>query len=400
LSPKAPRRTCWCSTIWQRDRFAGFGRGASLWEKLTVFDGDPGLGKSTVLLDLAARLSQGMPMPDGTGGMRAAVTLLTAEDNLADTVRPRLQAAGADLTRIHALASLTDSKNVSRPPVIPLDLPILLRVLEQTASRLLILDPFVAFLGGNVDSCKDQDIRRCLHRLAEVAEHTGCAIILLRHLAKARGGNVLYRGTGSIGIIGAARSGLLVARDPESERNRILAVTKSNLADTPPALRFALEPTDAGACRVAWSGPCALVAGDLLVPAPAAEDHDRLEEATDFLKHILEDGPLPADECLRRAWGLRISEKTLRRAKIRLHIKSVRESHGPSGRWLWTLPSLSPTSDKPCHPTASSAAERPPPESAAVTVNPATSCTSPVAAEGAAASPLPSAQNASAASSA
>jgi hypothetical protein len=362
--------------------------------KLTVLDGDPGLGKSTVLLDLAARLSRGAPMPDGTGGMRAAVTILSAEDNLADTIRPRLQVAGAELSRIHAVTAVRDDRTGNRPPIIPADLPMLLQVLEETESRLLILDPFVAFLGG-VDSRKDQDVRRCLHRLAEVAEHTGCAMLLLRHLAKGRASNVLYRGTGSIGIIGAARSGLLVARDPACGQQRVLAVTKCNLADTPPALRFTLEQVSPGACRIDWQGPCDFSAADLLAPAPAEEENDRLEEATLFLKELLDDGPMPADECLRRAGSLRIREKTLRRAKIRLHIRSIRENQGASCRWLWML--TPPTKSSPCPTSASSAAWRRPPAATATAVS-VTNTSSP--AEAASTSPpaTPSPKSANAAS--
>ena len=169
--------------------------------KLTVLDGDPALGKSTLLLDLAARVSTGAPMPDGSPGLHASVCLLSAEDALADTIRPRLAAAGADLARVHALTAVHGPAGQgSRPPVIPRDLPLLRRTLQETHSRLLLIDPLMAYLGRGVDSSRDQDVRRCLHLLSDVAHEAPCAMLLLRHLSKASIRRALYRGGGSIGV--------------------------------------------------------------------------------------------------------------------------------------------------------------------------------------------------------
>jgi hypothetical protein len=303
-----------------------------------VLDGDPGLGKSTLLLDLAARVSRGHPMPDGAPGLQAAVTLLTAEDDLADTVRPRLEAAGADLARIHVFGGIGDRDGGTRPLVIPLDLALLRQVLERTGSRLLILDPFLAFLGGGVDSCKDQDVRRCLHRLADLAEQTLCAVVLLRHVNKGAARKALYRGGGSIGIVGAARSALLAGKDPDSDAHQVLASIKSNLAETPTSLRYALEKLPSGVCRVRWCGPSPLRADDLVAQVEAAEEREILREASDFLRTLLADGPLAADAVIAAARGRRISERTLRRAKARLGVESVRACQDSAWVWLWALP--------------------------------------------------------------
>jgi RecA-family ATPase len=216
-------------------------------KKLTVLDGDPGLGKSTLLLDIAARLSRGAPMPDDSTGCGGSALLLTAEDGLDDTVRPRLEAANADLERIVCLRWIGEGLE-QRPPAIPDDVPALEQLCLEENVRLVVIDPLVAFLANSVDTASDQNVRRVLHLLARVAERCNCAVVLLRHLNKGSSAKAIYRGGGSIGIIGAARSGLLVAADPGRPEGRVLAVTKSNLARPPQSLGFRLRETPLGCC--------------------------------------------------------------------------------------------------------------------------------------------------------
>jgi hypothetical protein len=137
--------------------------------KVTIFDGDPGPGKSAVLLDIAARVSSGRELPGSARAQPGQVIIMMAEDSLEDTVRPRLVAAGADLTRCHSLASV-GAKPLARPPRFPEDLPILEARVRQSQARLLIVDPLVAFLGHEVDSYRDQHVRTCLHRLISLCE--------------------------------------------------------------------------------------------------------------------------------------------------------------------------------------------------------------------------------------
>lgn len=205
--------------------------------KVTVLDGDPGLGKSLLSLDLAARTSTARPMPDGAFSDLsdpAGVVILSAEDDLSDTIRPRLEAAGADLSRIVALTAAHDTADTRLPMLSDLDA--IRQAIVQVSAKLLIVDPLMAYLPGKVDSHRDQDIRRSLAPLASLAAETGVAVLVIRHLNKTEGKNALYRGGGSIGIIGAARSGLLVAKDPDDPdgERRILVPTKSNLAKLPP----------------------------------------------------------------------------------------------------------------------------------------------------------------------
>ena len=182
--------------------------------KVSLLDGDPGLGKSTVTLDIAARVSQGWAMPDGTGeGEPAGVVIVSAEDGLADTIVPRLVAAGADLSRIVALDKVPDDEG-GHPFVIPDDMPFLERAIADAGARLVIIDPLMAFLSGSTNSHRDQDVRRALARVHDIAERAGAVLWVVRHLNKTTGGPAVYRGGGSIGIIGAARSGLLGGARP------------------------------------------------------------------------------------------------------------------------------------------------------------------------------------------
>lgn len=233
-----------------------------LWEHripqgaLTVIDGDPGIGKSTITIDLAARLTRGVAMPDGTRSPvgPAAVLLVGAEDALGYTVRPRLEAAGADLSLVSALTGVADHENPSgRPLSLPEDTAILERAILNRGAKLVIIDPIMAYLSSEINSSSDQEVRRVLTPLAKIAEDTGATILMVRHLRKTNDGPALYQGGGSIGIVGAARAGLIVVRDPQDESMCILKQSKTNLGPWPRPIGYFL--TGAGrdaAAQVKW----------------------------------------------------------------------------------------------------------------------------------------------------
>jgi hypothetical protein len=309
--------------------------------KITILDGDPGLGKSTLLCELAARVSQGDALPGGRTEEPRSVLLMSAEDDLRDTIRPRLDAAGGDPARVIALTSLPDGTTAGRPFVIPGDAPWLEMFAHQLDVALIIIDPLVAFLERGLSANNDQDVRLALASLKAVGERTGAAIVAVRHLNKATGGNPLYRGGGSIGIIGAARCGLLLAADPEDGERRILAPTKGNLARPPAALAFRLvDVPGAEVARVVWEGESRWTAAALL---RAAEDEDRdetrsaLEEARAFLRAALADGPRPAKEVQAEAEARGIAVKTLRAARKAEGIVA-RKEQSAHGQWLVALP--------------------------------------------------------------
>jgi hypothetical protein len=314
--------------------------------KLTILDGDPGLGKSVLTLDLAARVTRGRPMPweerqPGEEREPAGVVLLTAEDGLADTIRPRLDAAGADVARVLALDRIPE-KGGARLPVLPQDAIFIRQSVERMKARLVVIDPITAYLGSDTNTHRDQDVRRALHPLAILAEKTGAAVVAVRHLNKAAGANPLHRGGGSIGIIGAARSGLLVAKDPDNPDRRVLASTKCNLAKMPASLAFDLSNADNSALRIGWIGESAHTAESLLAAPRDDEDGGAVQEAVEVLRSILESGPVAAEEVKRDARRAGVSDRTLSRAKGILGVKSKKVGFTGKGVWQWFLPCHSP----------------------------------------------------------
>jgi hypothetical protein len=304
--------------------------------KLTLIDGDPGLGKSLLTLDFSARLTMGATWPDGLPcAVSGSVLLMGAEDGLADTVRPRLDAAGADVHRVYALPTVGTAGS-EHPPSIPDDIPAIEAELVATGAVLLVVDPLMAFLGGDVNSHRDQDVRRALAPLAAMADRLGVAVLVVRHLNKSSGGPAIYRGGGSIGLAGAARIVLAVGADPEDESRRILAAVKANLTVAPPSLAYRLVEA-AGAVRIDWLGTSTITAGQLLAVPVNDEERSVLADACDFLRDRLGDAWVEASVVTKEAAQAGISSATLKRAKARLEVASERKGFGSEGRWFWTL---------------------------------------------------------------
>jgi hypothetical protein len=207
---------------------------------------------------------------------------------------------------------------------------------RQVGAALVVIDPIMAFLSGDVNSNRDQDVRRALTPLKQMAERTGAAVVLVRHLNKTPGGNPLYRGGGSIGIIGAARSGMVVGRHPDDEEMRVLAGQKNNLSLAPESLAYRIETAENGAARIVYEGVSEATAGQLLRVPVDDEEKSALSEAKEFLLSELKRHPVSANAVKRSAREADISERTLKRAKQALGVKSEKES---DGSWTWSLPS-------------------------------------------------------------
>ena len=319
--------------------------------KLTILDGDPGLGKSTLAYDLAARITSNRALPTGESPPPGGVLILSTEDGLGDTIRPRLEAAGADLARCLAVQTLPgeSEEEPERVPIIPDDLPLLAHAARRVEARLLIIDPLMAHLGPKTNAYKDADVRRALAPLSRFAEEHALAVVVIRHLNKMSGGSPLYRGGGSIGLIGAARSGLLVGRDPMDESRLVLASVKSNLARKPDSLAFRVTSSaaDADVPVVEWEGTCELGAADLLASSSNGRERSATEKAEAWLEAVLAESPFPAAKVYDLAEEAGIAKRTLKRAKRSLRVVAERVvGLGSGGYWVWALPeAASPASD-------------------------------------------------------
>lgn len=309
--------------------------------KLTIMDGDPDVGKSLVTLDMAARLSTGRPFPGATsGGLKAGTVVMSAEDGLGDTIRPRLEAAKADLSRIVALrymAELPDEQTVSN---IGVETPRITAAIKRVAAKLVLVDVLVAYLPSEANSFRDQDIRLALMPLVMMAGALRVAVLAIRHFTKqAIGSNPLYRGGGSIGIIGSARAAMLIARDPKDPSLRILAQSKSNLGPPMPSLGFRIRANEHGIPYVVWKGESAETAGTLLAAAGVdTSEHGLVTEAKHFLWRELQGGPVKRTD-LEAGWRKAgISLRTIERAKGLLQIKSQKMGSGERSYWVWKLP--------------------------------------------------------------
>lgn len=303
--------------------------------KVTLLDGDPGTGKSTISLDIAAKISTGSPLPDGACGIKGGVVLLSLEDGLADTIRPRLEAMGADLSKIVALQGVPTEDGKLRFPTIE-DIEAITRACQMVKAKLVIIDPLMGYLGGHVNSHRDQDIRQAMGPIVKMAEELGVAVLVIRHLNKSGGNQSIYRGGGSIGIIGAARVALLVAKDPQDETKRVLAGIKNNLAPLPVSLSFHIEGID-GTSRIVWEGVSTHTADGLLAIPVSQEERSALEDAEDFLRDMLAESPVDSKEILKEARNAGVSEKTLHRAKKTLGVRSQKLGFGRDGVWVWAL---------------------------------------------------------------
>jgi hypothetical protein len=302
---------------------------------LTMLEGDPGVGKSHVSLDLAARTSTGGAMPDGTPGRVGGVILLAAEDSAGATIRPRLEAMGADLERVTIIDSVELPDGGTRGFRLPDDVALLADFARDMDARLVVIDPLASHLSPDVNYWSDPDVRRALMPLLDLARDSRFAVVAVRHPKKNREVDALFAGNGSIGITALARVALYVGEDPDDDSRRVLAPFKNNLSAKRVSLGFHLEAADSGSARVVWTGVSPHAADALR--GSKRERQSRLDEASEFVREFLSDGPRSANDVRAEAVKRGLKWRTVERAAEK-HGYSKKEGFGPGSEWKWRLP--------------------------------------------------------------
>ena len=297
--------------------------------KITIIEGDPGEGKTTLVLKLAAALSRGLPLPCDDDKEYEPIHIIyqTAEDGIEDTIKPRLEKAGADCSMIRVIdetdkeLSMTDDR--------------LEQAIIETKARLIILDPIQAYIGATVDMHRANEIRPVLKHLGIIAEKHNCAIILIGHMNKASGSKSTYRGLGSIDIQATARSVLLVARLRDKPNIRIMAHDKSSLAPTGDAIGFKMTEDNGMVCI----GPYDITIDELL-SGNEGRGKKKLDIAENFIKEYFGSNKvIPSNEIMMEAAKRSIKRNTLLSAKKKLGITSDKEKADDGTiYWTWVMP--------------------------------------------------------------
>jgi DNA polymerase I len=288
-------------------------------------------------LDIAARVSLGALWPDNSGDApKGNVLLLSAEDGLADTVKPRLTLLEADMSRIYSLGLMVTKGEEAVALSLQQHLSVIERLIIEKEIILLVIDPLLAFT-GKADTHKTAEVRSLLSPIAAMAECTKCAVLAVMHPNKnSQEGNPLYRISASLDFAAAARSVMVVAKHPNNPGEQVLATIKCNLSAHPEPMAFSF--TDDG--HFAWQGTTEVDIFQLMAPVDR-EDSSAKTEAKDFLRDALADGERLAKDVLAEAKEWAISDKTLRRSVKELEVSVYRvgeEGRKGGGKWMWSLP--------------------------------------------------------------
>jgi putative DNA primase/helicase len=317
--------------------------------KIILLDGDPECGKTYLALTIAAAITTGAALPDyGVPSQKrepANVLFMTGEDALADTIRPRFRKVSGDPEKFFVIQGLVrqeEGKDLHTSITLQ-DIPQLEQAMKEYKPKLLIVDPFSAFLGANADLHRDNEMRPILERLAKLADKYKCAVILIRHLNKTNA-QAQYRGMGSIAISASARSILLAAKDPRpdeevlnvdggsvdewSPRSRSLLLhVKCNITAKGPSFAYGI-----GEDGLSFGGTVDITPDEVLYPAKTKTPR---EGAMDFLQRSLSSGPKPVAEIRTAGLALGFSQATLDRASKRLDIAKAPSGFGKD--WHWAL---------------------------------------------------------------
>lgn len=290
--------------------------------KITIIQGDPGEGKTTLILNIAALLSNGLPMP-GTDIKSdfSAIIYQSAEDGTEDTIKPRLISAGADCTQVAFIDETEQGLTLNDARIE--------NAIKETGARMMVIDPLQAYLGENSEMNRADGIRPMMKQLTAIAERTSCAIVIVGHMNKASGSKGIYRGLGSIDITASARSVLLVGRIKNNPSVRVMAQLKNSLAEEGVSIAFEIGEKS----TVRWIGEYDITADELLSGEEPQNDSPKLSEAINVLKTLLNNGDIPCTQIYEALREKGISKRSVDRAKKTLEIKSIKRTDG----WYWSL---------------------------------------------------------------
>ena len=283
--------------------------------KVTLIEGDPGLGKSWLTTAIACHLSIGKRLPATKKKSSGRVLIMSAEDGIGDTIVPRLIEMKANRTRIFAY-----NKHIILDEIGLIDLE---AQLDRIRPSVLVLDPLVAYMGSGIDLHKANETRELMANLAHLAEQYHLSIIAVRHLTKGARDKSIYRGIGSIDLTAAARSVLMVGHDPEDRTIKIICHIKSNLAPMGDSVRFRLDPGNKGG--FAWKGTSKLTADDILGGNKPKSDKSIAEM---FLSESLTKEGINVQLLMRNAEARGIDRNTLRRVRRQMNVRVVKREDG------------------------------------------------------------------------
>jgi len=302
--------------------------------KLSLVVGDPGQSKSTLMAAIAAHVSQGRTWPDGTPCPAGSVVMASAEDDPEDTIRPRLDAAGADSSRIHllehVLAADGRSEHFGLRHVHELD--VFLASLEDT--RLVSIDPLSAYM-GEADSHKNADVRGLLAPLCALAAKHRVALVAVSHLSKGTSAAAIYRTSGSLGFVAAARACLLVATPADQPDLRYLLTIKNNLAAMDGGIAYHVRTTESNVPYVEWRAGTIDVTADEALAVSSAEETSATRDRSEWLANALQGGAKSAKAIQSQADEFGFSAKVLRRARERLGVRTRKADFNEG--WFWEL---------------------------------------------------------------
>jgi len=321
--------------------------------KLTMVAGDPKLGKSLITADLAARISTGMAWPDRSGtAPQGNVIFASAEDDPADTIRPRIEAAGGDVSRVYIVDIITDLDHDGQPYERPFNLKADGHRLETEIDRIenvaaVMIDPVTAYLGGT-DSHKNAEVRELLAPLARIASEHRVAVIAVSHLNKGNGTNALYRISGSLAFTAAARACWLVAKDGDDSDRRLMLPSGSNIAPDIGGLayRITTTETEVGAVPILEWEPDAVNVDAADALTPDSEEKTEREEAAEWLRELIVEGRMKSQDVQKAAKVAGWSWRTVQRARKLAGVETKREGFGKGAVYWWDMRATEPPCKK------------------------------------------------------